>query len=99
MNSQGKSLKTLLVIFTLLVLSIALFSVLAGPDPQPAQASTVRRKTPTPTRTPPGILTATPTASPTAAGTPTSTPLPGPGGVWNVVSSPNTGSPNNYLYG
>ena len=25
--------------------------------------------------------------------------MPGPNGVWNIVSSPNTGNPNNYLYG
>ncbi len=99
MNNHGKSLKSLLPIFTLLVLCIALFSLLAGPDPKPAQAISIRPRTPIPTRTPTRTLTATPTATPTAAGTSTPTPVPGPNGVWNVVSSPNTGTPNNYLFG
>src|SRR5262245_61019529 len=88
MNNHAKSLRGLLVIFTLLVLSTALFGVLAGPDPQPAQGSVLRRRTPTPTRTPTSIWTATPTATPTAAGTSTPTPMPGPNGVWNIVASP-----------
>jgi hypothetical protein len=34
-----------------------------------------------------------------SASTPTPTSVPGPSGGWNVVPSPNTGSPNNYLFG
>src|SRR5213078_881071 len=70
-----------------------------GPGPQAAQASFLRPRTSTPTWTPTSILTPTPPATPTAAGTSTPTPMPGPDGVWNIVSSPNTGSPNTYLYG
>jgi hypothetical protein len=53
----------------------------------------------TATNTPPPTATNTPppTATPTSAGAPT--PMPGPGGSWSVVPSPNTGSPNNYLFG
>lgn len=62
--------------------------------------------TPTPT-TPPATTTPLPTntPSPTAVLTPSVTPSatptsgPGPGGVWTIVSSPNTGSPHNYFYG
>jgi len=51
----------------------------------------------TPTQTPTSIYTPTPTST----GTPTATPTsePNPDGVWEVVSSPNTGSPHNYFYG
>ncbi len=91
MNNHGKSLKRLLPIFILLVLSIALFSVLAGPDPKPAQANSLPRRAPTPTPTPTSILTATGTSTPNH--------VPDPNGVWNIVSSPNTGTPNNFLFG
>src|SRR5437867_7519461 len=38
-------------------------------------------------------------ATPTSASTPTPTSVLGPTGGWNVVPSPNTGSPNNTLFG
>jgi hypothetical protein len=34
-----------------------------------------------------------------SASTPTPASVPRPSGSWNVVPSPNTGSPNNYLFG
>ncbi len=51
----------------------------------------------TPTPTPTGM----PSATPTSTGMPSATPTSNPGleGVWSDVPSPNTGSPNNYLFG
>ena len=44
MSNHARSLKRLLPIFILLVLGIALFSLLAGPDPKPARATSLRRE-------------------------------------------------------
>jgi hypothetical protein len=98
-NNNHKHLKRLRIEVALLVLIGTLLGLLAGTEAQPAQASLLARKTRTPTPTPTATRTATPTATPPSAGTPTPTPVPGPNGVWNVVSSPNTGSPHNELYG
>ncbi len=82
------------------VLILVLLSVFAGLQAQPVQAGLPKKRTtPTPTSTATAAFTATPTATATPAGTATPTPQPGPSGAWNIVSSPNTGWPNNYLNG
>src|SRR5947209_3773280 len=97
MHANQTNRRWTLMAFATLVLISAVLAVLAGAEVQPAQASLLARKTPTPTAT--TRATGTPAATPTNAGTPTPTPLPGPNGTWSVVPSPNTGSPNNYLLG
>jgi len=81
------------------MLIAAIVAVLVGAQAQPAQAGFLLRKTPTPTRTPVATATRTPAPTPTMTGSPTPTAMPGPNGIWSVVASPNTGSPNNYLFG
>src|SRR5207237_1530645 len=90
-------LNRLPVLLALLVLSGSMLAQWPALEAQPAQASSLAKRTSTPTHTPAPTLA--PTATPTASGTATPTPVPGPNGVWNIVSSPNTGWPNNYLYG
>ncbi len=98
MDIHRKHIARFLLITCSFVLTATLMGVAAA-WPQPAFASPNAHTTPTPTRTPTPTGTSLPTATPTPAGTPTPTPQPGPSGVWNIVSSPNTGWPNNYLYG
>lgn len=66
--------------------------------PTPTNTPTLN---PTPTPSPTGPGPNTPTSTPTSTGVPSATPtaVPGPNGVWDIVSSPNTGSPHNYFNG
>ncbi len=98
-NDLDSSFRRRLVRFGTSALLVAFLCVTAGFLAQPAQAGLPqRRKTPTPTSTATAAVTATPAATPTVTGTSTPTPQPSPSGAWSIVSSPNTGWPNNYLY-
>ncbi len=98
MDTRQKHLARFLMVVCSMLLTGALMGMAAA-RPQPALAALNGRKTPTPTRTATHTATTAATPTPTPGGTPTPTPQPGPSGTWSIVSSPNTGWPNNYLYG
>lgn len=90
MNTYQKYFNRLKIPLGMLLLTAIMIGLAAGTGVQPAQASLLARRTPTPTRLPKPTNTPTPTSIPSA------TPTPGPtttvGGTWKIVSSPNVGT-------
>ena len=98
MNKNRNYLKTLSLPITILLIIGAIIGLLATFGAQPVKASPMAKRTTTTTTTTTRTTTTTTTTTTTPTTT-TTTPAPGPNGVWNIVSSPDTGSPRNYLYG
>lgn len=94
MKENWKNLKRWFMMPGILLVAAALTAITAGSWAQPAQAGTLARRSPTPTRTP--ARTPTPVNTPTPTSPPYATPTPGPtsavDGTWKIVSSPNVGT-------
>ena len=98
MNKNRNYLKTLSLPIAILLILGGIIGLLATIGAQPVNASPQARRTTTTTTTTTKTTTTTTTTTSTTPTTTTTTTPPGPNGVWNIVSSPDVGSPRNYFY-